>query len=228
MYVGLLISVLVGVPPPGGAYLLDSERTLLLVQLRPDESRLLSGLSHRHVIRATQPRGEVRFDPERPADCEIDVSARVSDLEVDAPAMRREVGFDDILDEDDRADIREHMLDEDQLYAEKYPTLRFSGRRCEWMVDGQLQVQGNLTVRGVNHPLQLPMRVSYRNRLLRARGQFVLTHDAFGFEPYSAALGTLANDDWLKFTIEVVARPRAPTPQPPKSDEQTKTATVAE
>ena len=204
----------VSAAPPAGTYVLDAERTMLLVQLRPDESRILSGLSHRHVVRATRPTGSVRYDPARPGSCAIDVRARVADLQVDAPEMRKKVGYDDVLDDDDREDVKENMLDKDQLYAKKYPNISFVADRCEPMVDGRIQVQGKLTVRGVAHPLVLPMSVAHRGRTIAARAQFTLTHAVFGFEPYSTALGALANDDWLKFTIEIIARRKRPRPRP--------------
>ncbi len=203
--------MLAAAPPPAGTYVLDGDRTFLLVQLRPDESRLLSGLSHQHVIRATHPEGRVVFDPERPTACAIRVQARVSDLEVDAPYLRRKVGYEDVLDDDDREDIRENMLDDDQLDAERHSDIRFVGNRCDVQSDGRVKVQGQLTVRGKAQPLDLSMAVDHQGGVLRARGQFTLNHAAFGFEPYSAALGALANDDWLKFTVEIVARAKAAT-----------------
>ncbi len=208
--------------PPAGRYTLDPKRTVLLVQLRPDDSRILSGLSHRHVVRATKPSGEMQFDPARPESCRILVLAKVVDLEVDAADMRRRVGYDDVLDADDIEDIKENMLDDDQLDGAKHPDIGFLGDRCTPQPDGQILVQGKLTVRGREAALSLPMTVDYRNRTLTARGEFTLKHAAFGFEPYSAALGALANDDWLYFTVEVVARrPRSST------ESQTKTSTSA-
>ena len=108
------------------------------------------------------------------------------------------------------------------LHAAAHPDIGFVGQRCEHLRDGRLRVQGELTVRGVSQPLQLPMTVDQRQGVLTARGEFTLTHAAFGFEPYSAAFGALANDDWLRFTVEIVARRRLPPPPPP-----TRTATTA-
>ncbi|MEM7675050.1 MAG: YceI family protein [Myxococcota bacterium] len=191
--------------PPAGVYTLDADETLLLVQLRPDKSRLLSGLSHDHVIRAKRPKGSVTFDPARPEACRISVTALVTDLEVDAPAMRKHVGYKDTLDEGDRADIKKNMLDEDQLDGQRYKNITFAAERCEVLPSGRIQVDGLLTVRGKTHAMKLPMDVAFADSVLRAHTTFVLKHEAFGFEPYSAALGTLANDDWLKFTINIAA-----------------------
>ena len=223
MLFGTLTMLMMAATPPAGQYTIDPDATLLLVLLRPDESRLLSGLSHEHVVRATRPVGSFEFDPKDPDRCRITVSARVVDLEVDSPEMRRKVGYDDVLDEDDRESITENMLDDDQLHGGKFPSLGFVGDRCEPMVDGRIRVQGNLTVRGVSQPLQLPMTVQYRNGRLYARGEFTLTHAAFGFEPYSTALGALANDDWLKFVVEVFAKRK----MPPRRAATTRTSTAS-
>ncbi|MEL7370911.1 MAG: YceI family protein [Myxococcota bacterium] len=200
--------------PPAGAYTLDAEETLLLVQLRPDKSRLLSGLSHDHVIRAKGPEGRVTFDPAHPNRCQISVTALVANLQVDAPDMRKKVGYKDVLDEGDRDDIRENMLDEDQLDGKRHKTISFSADRCEVMPTGRIQVDGKLTVRGKTHAMKLPMDVAFEKGVLRAYATFTLTHGVFGFEPYSAALGALANDDWLKFTVDIVARSKAGLPAP--------------
>ena len=224
----------IGAMPPTGTYRLDRDQTMLLVQLRPDKSRLLSGLSHKHVVRALRPTGEVRFDPADPTACTIQVDAKVDDLQVDAPDMRKLAGYDDVLDADERQDIKENMLAKDQLYGKRYPDIRFEGKDCQPMTDGRLRVQGTLTVRGKAHAMTLPMDVAYEKNILRAHTEFTLTHAAFGFEPYSAALGALANDDWLKFTVEVVARRRVPRrkrraePSAPATAPAAKTSTAAD
>ena len=221
MSIGLVTLMALGAPPPAGTYAVDSARTVLLVQLRPDDSRLLSGLSHWHVIRAMRPKGTIRFDPGQPDACRVEVGALVEDLQVDAPDMRRRVGYTDLLDDDDREDVRENMLDDDQLDGRRHPDIRFEGARCAPMPDGRVMVQGKLTVRGVSKSLEIPMIVTNTRGGFAARGEFTLTHAAFGFEPYSAALGTLANDDWLKFTIDIVAR-RAARPSKAATSSATK------
>ena len=221
MIVSLTMLMLTAMPP-AGAYVLEPSETYLLVQLRPDESRLLSGLSHTHVVRATKPSGDVEFDPTRPKACRILVLANVADLEVDSPKLRERVGLKGVLSPSDIEDVKENMLDDDQLHAKKYPDIGFVGSECRLLPDGQLQVQGSLTVRGVSKAVTLPMQVDYRRGVMTAKGQLTLKHADFGFEPYSTAFGALANDDWLHFTIDVVARRK--NARRPKAPESTQTS----
>lgn len=183
-------------------YRYQPDSSFLYVRLRPAPT-LLSGLSHKHIIRAKTFDGSVVYDREDPKACAIKLSFDVNALVVDAPEDRKRVGLDDSLSDGDRKDVRENMLDDDQLHAKKHPTVVFASTVCTVMADGRVQVDGDLTVRGKTVQISVPMQVTFAENLFHAEGELTLHHEAFGFEPYSAALGTLKNHAELRFGIEI-------------------------
>ena len=183
-------------------YRYELESSFLYVRLRP-AATLLSGLSHRHIVRASSFEGSVSYDPDHPEQCAIELSFSVASLVVDAPSDRKRIGFQDILSESDRNDVRDNMMDDDQLNAAQHPMIRFSSRGCQKLADGRIQVDGGLTVRQKTAPISVPLGVVFVDDMFHAEGELVLPHSAFGFEPYSAALGTLKNHAELRFGIEI-------------------------
>lgn len=187
-------------------YRVAAEESLLYVRLKPDASSLFSGLSHKHVIRASKVSGAVTWDPDAPKGCRVRLEIPVSGLVVDEPDLRKKLGFDTTLDEGDRKDVDESMRDEDQLDAEKHPLIRFEAKTCEARKDDRVLVVGDLEIRGQRKEIRVPMKVSFEDGGLRAQGEVSLLHRHFGFEPYSAGFGSVANDESLTFVIDVRAR----------------------
>ena len=178
------------------------ESSFVYVRLRPAPT-LLSGLSHKHIVRASTFEGTVRYDPEDLARCAVRLSFPVASLVVDAPEDRKRIGLKDSLSPSDRADVRKNMLDEDQLHAEAHTSIRFVSTGCKKLADGRVQVSGGLTVRGKTAQISVPLLVAFADGLFHADGEVVLDHQAFGFKPYSAALGTLKNQAELRFGVEI-------------------------
>ena len=178
------------------------ESSFLYVRLRPAPT-LLSGLSHKHIVRAPTFEGAVLYDRDDPSTCKIQLGFPVASLVVDAPADRKRVGLGDMLSPSEREDVRENMLAEDQLHAQANPSVRFASRACQKLADGRVRVDGGLTVRGKTVAVSVPLALTFAENLLHAEGELTLDHSAFGFEPYSAALGTLKNHAELRFGIEV-------------------------
>ena len=187
-------------------YKLDPNKGFVYVQVFKDPTTLAAGLSHDHVIRAKAWTGAVTWDPANVGACQIEVNVPVSSLEVDAPEMRKKVGYDTQPDEGDRADIKEHMFAPDQLDAAKYPTISFKSTKCEG-TGGSIKVMGNFTLRGVSKPVTVPMTLSADGAKFTAKGTLKLKGSDFGMKPFEALLGQLKNADELSFTIDVVGAP---------------------
>lgn len=192
-----------GAEPMRYRFLPDS--SFLTVRLRPAPT-LLSGLSHKHVVRAPAFDGFVEYDREQPDQCTVQVRFPVASLVVDAPSDRKRSGFKDTLSDSDREDIRENMLDDDQLNAVVHKEIRFDSTSCGALPDGRIQVKGSLTIRGKTAPISVALHVAFADGQFHAEGEFTLEHQVFGFKPYSAALGTLKNHPELKFGVEVTGQ----------------------
>lgn len=185
-------------------YAVDPDQGLVYVKVLKDESTLMAGASHNHVMRARGFSGTVRWDPADPGACQVAISVPVDQLEVDPQELRDQVGYTKAIKDGDREKIRKHMLAEDQLDAARYPTIDFRSTGCSG-ADESFTVRGTLSMRGQSVPVSVLMRIVAGQGELSAAGQLETTHTAFGFQPYSAALGALKNRDQLRFFVHVLA-----------------------
>lgn len=203
--------VLVAAPPSStttvaATYTLIDEPKALYVTLRPAETSLFGFAAHHHVVEARGYEGEVFYDPSDPARCRIEIDIPVSGLVVDRPELRRELGFEKDISEGDRGKVESHMRAEDQLHAERYDRIRFRSRACEPLSDGRFVVDGDLEIRGVTKRIRVPVEVGVEDGILTARSDFSEIHESFGFKPYSAFLGTVANARMIQFFVRARAR----------------------
>lgn len=182
-----------------------SAETVVHVQVRPKPSSLLAGLSHQHVIQATDVQGQIQFDPQHPERCALRAEASVGALEVDAPALRQKLGLSGTLSMSDRAKVKEHLAGPDQLDALRFPKFLLEGQACRVSGPGQLTLQARLTLRGVTRAFPLEVVWRLDGPRLFAQATWSMTHRDFGFAPYRAALGTIQNDERLLFTAEIQA-----------------------
>lgn len=194
-------------------YAVDPAQGLVYVEVRKDESTVLAGLSHDHVIRAGALTGVVTWSAEDPAACSIELALPVASLEVDPPWLRDRVGLTQRLKDGDRETIRRHMLDEGQLFAAAHPTITFTSTRCTGQGEAVV-VEGALRIRGQAAPVRATMTVQADGQQLRARGAFDASHAAFGMRPFQAAMGALKNQEGLRFEVELVATVPAGAPAP--------------
>jgi polyisoprenoid-binding protein YceI len=95
------------------------------VRVYKDPSTVAAGLSHDHAIASTQHSGTVSYDPANPAACAISVTVPVAGLDPDPDALRQKVGLPGVIEASARAEIKEHMLDAEQLNAKAFPTITF-------------------------------------------------------------------------------------------------------
>ncbi|MEO1170555.1 MAG: YceI family protein [Myxococcota bacterium] len=176
----------------------------IVVRVNRDEGTLFSGFSHNHAIRARQVRSEIAL--EQDGSCRVSLRFPVSALEVDAPASRKKYGLKGQLDQDDRADIRESMLDEDQLDGKRYPEISFVSDRCR-LGDSDLTLNGKIRIRGKSKPVRTTLtRDRGPGGRMRLRGSIPIRGTDFGIEPYSAGLGAVKNEDAMSLELELFIR----------------------
>ena len=187
-------------------YAVSDQESLLYAQIWKDESTLLSGQAHDHVIRAAEWTGTLQYNPDNLSECSISFELPVDEMRNDEPAMREFVGIDGEIDPSDRETIRQHMIDEDQLHASAHPTISFTSTGCEGEGgdSGELTVTGGLTIRGVTKNVSLAVTFQRDDNKLYSQGSIMVEHADFGFEPYSAILGAVANDKDIKIAFDVV------------------------
>ena len=193
------------------AYRADPSRSRLFVMVFKDPSALAAKLSHDHVVRAHGFTGEVRWDPAAPETCAVSVTVPVAKLDPDPPALRRRVGLKRMLSDGDRAQVKTHLLSQDQLWGERFPHIRFEAATCVPKRDG-FAVVGKLTLRGVTRPVKATMKIGVDRETgeLSASGSLALRHTWFGFSPYSALGGALRNQDEMRLVIVMRASPTTP------------------
>ena len=174
----------------------------LYVQVFKDPDTMGAGLSHDHVIMATGWSGTVTWDDANPSACRVDITVPVRGLIVDEPSMRSAVGYESMLSDGQRGDVRENMLARDQIDGDSNPNITFTANRCTGSA-GTYQVHGSMTIRGRSQPMVAPMEIRVLNGELFARGSTTANQSSFGFEPFSAMFGQLKNRDQMRFTILV-------------------------
>jgi len=183
-------------------YKLDPSKGFLYIQVFKDPSTLAAGLSHDHIIRSTGFTGAVTWDATNPGTCKVDINVPVSQLQVDAPEMRKKVGYDTVLDDSQRSDVTKNMLSDEQLDGAKYPNITFKATKCEGTGD-TFKVTGSLTLHGVSKSVTVPMKISAGDTFT-AKGSLHILATDYGFQPYSALLGQLKNQNDMTLTIDVV------------------------
>ncbi len=182
---------------------LDPSRSALHARLY--KAGVASGLAHNHVIAASAMTGSVTFDPEAPTAFSVEVTVPVASLRADDPRLRHQYGLTDEIDADDRATIEEHMRDEDQLDAKRYPTIRFVSTAVKATGAGAFAVEGDLTIRGKTRRVSLPVTAKLSAGGFEGEGKLRITHAQFGFEPYSAVLGAVKNQEKIDLILRLVA-----------------------
>ena len=208
-------------------YDFNDEDSLLYVQVFRDDSRLLSGFSHNHVIRATSWTTQFSFDKANPANCLITATVPVNELRVDETAMRQLVqekylgangrplsgtpDYQQNITDNDRSQIRTSMLSVSQLNGVVYPNITLSGTNCTGMVglSGETVLAATMTIKGYDAPVDLVLNYDFTNEgQALIRGVVETTHDNLGFEPYVDLGGTVGNAQALTFTLDLLGQAR--------------------
>ena len=183
-------------------YRLQSEKSVVYVQVFKDPDTLGAGLSHDHVVMATGWGGTVTWDADNPAACKVAVKLPVRGLIIDELSMRKNVGYSSMLSEDQRVDVKKAMLGSDQLSGDKHSHITFASTGCEASGSG-VTVSGNLTIRGKSSPVKAQMKITADGSSFAASGGFKASHTQFGFDPFSAMFGQLKNKNEMNFSLDM-------------------------
>src|SRR5215471_1661393 len=155
---------------------------------------------HTHEVEAPLTDGTVHFDPD-------DTSKSTLHLEFNAAGMKVTGKSDPPADV---PKVTEAMLGEQVLNVKQYPSITFdstavSGRGSASALD--LQITGNLTIRGTTKPARAATSVKIEGDTLTATGKFAIKQTDFGIKPISVG-GMVKVKDELAITFTIVARER--------------------
>jgi polyisoprenoid-binding protein YceI len=184
-------------------YFFDDAQSLLYVQVYKDPNALASGLAHNHVMRATNWTGDVMYNPESLDVCSMSFTLPVLDLAVDEDAMRDVVGYGDTINAADRATIREHMLDSNQLNASQFTSIWFESTYCE-ATDSGLMVTGDMFIAGTTTEMIVNVTVTPTADKFYMSSVIDFTHADFNITPYEAFFGAIRNAEPLTITFDMV------------------------
>jgi polyisoprenoid-binding protein YceI len=192
-----------GIALPPGTLTLDPTDTVLYAVT--GTRGLAEMLAHEHVLRATDVTGVVTWDPTGRRGCSFEVSLSVEALRIDAPSDRRMASLDGDLSDNDRAQVRDKLLGEDQLAAKEFPTITFTSTACSGS-GSTATLQGDLTLHGQTDRVSVPLIIESTATGLRAVGSLTILQSRFGIEPYSAVLGAISVDDAVRLHFDLHAR----------------------
>jgi polyisoprenoid-binding protein YceI len=186
-------------------YAINASASTLFVIVKRDPSTLGASFAHDHAVGATGWSGTVHWDPADPSACDIRIQVPVSGLKVDPPGYRVKAGIDpEEVSDSDKAKIADNFWGTSQLNKASFPTISFDSTSCSG-ADGKYTVNGNMTMRGKVRPTSIPMSITADGQTLKASGRFGAKHTDWGFNPFSAALGSVKNLNELTFVIDVTA-----------------------
>lgn len=166
----------------------------------------LGFLGHRHSVLVTDWTAEVDWRPEELDASRATVTVPTAALRIDTERGRELAGLDDGPSDDDVAEIQEKMLGPENLVAAEYPEIRFEVTGVESGRDGDLEVEGRLSLRGRSRTVRFPVAVEEaRGGGAVFTGSFTVEQTDFGIEPESIA-GVVKVADPVEVRFRVVVR----------------------
>jgi polyisoprenoid-binding protein YceI len=191
-------------PAPPFTVQLNPAKGWLFVIVRIDEGGLGGKLGHDHAIVSRDFTGEVTWSATDPSACRVAITVPTASLLVDPPGSRERAKLDPegAVDDKDKVTIRKNFSEPSQLNTAAHPTITFTSTTCSG-TQGQVTVEGALTLRGVTKPITVQLDVTPDPQAFRAKGGFRTRHTTFGFEPYSTLMGQLRNQDALEFVLDL-------------------------
>jgi polyisoprenoid-binding protein YceI len=179
-------------------FTVDTGRSKALIDV--GKSGTFSFAGHTHEVEAPLTSGVVHFDPDT-------VSKSDLRLEFNAAAMKVTGKGDPPADV---PKVTEAMLGQQVLDVKTYPSITFestavSGRGSASALD--LQITGNLTIRGTTKPARSATSVKIEGDTLTATGRFAIKQTDFDIKPISAG-GMVKVKDELAINFTIVARER--------------------
>ena len=200
-------------PPPaarlGTPYAIDPGQSQLLVLVY--RGGALASAGHNHLI-ASHDLGGTIYVPEDPLQASFELTVPMTSFTVDEESLRaaeHSADFPPGIPDSARAGTRQHMLGADQLDAEHSPQIILRALQLEAArpaAPGMLLAHVQVSLRGGEHPLAVPVHYERAGDTVVASGELPLRQSELGITPYSAMLGALQVQDELRVKFRLVAR----------------------
>ena len=176
----------------------------LLVKVFKDEDGYGAFLAHNHAVQAVDWSSNFKYES---SSCNLSISVPVSKLNVDPPDLRKKLGgdFEGVVSDGDRKTIKENMLASDQLNASKYSTIEFKSESCE-LSGADSKIKGQFTLRGVTKSVSIPISFSESDGTVSLKGTLPIKSTDYGFEPYSAMFGQIANRAEMEIEFDLKSK----------------------
>lgn len=178
-------------------FVVNSGESALTIQV--GKAGLFKFAGHEHEVVATGFSGQVVADAERIDNSSVVLSFETQGLSVsekDEPAG-------------DAPKVQEKMRGPDVLDVIRFPQIRFQSRLVSGKETGpglyDLDITGDLSLKGVTRPLALKVRVEIKGQGLIATGTVNVRQTDFGMRPVSVG-GVVKVKDELAITYRIVAQ----------------------
>jgi polyisoprenoid-binding protein YceI len=182
--------LLAAAPVAAQRYRVDPARSRVKVRVTRDGA--LARVLHDHDLVATRISGEVAIDPRDPTRVDVRVT-------VDADSLREPPGH---LSARDAVTVEEQVRAPGILDAAAHPRIELAATRYE-----RGELIGTLTVRGVTHPVRIPVDARFGPDGPTARGHFDLAQSAFGIRRYRKMWGAIAVEDRVRVDFAIATLP---------------------
>lgn len=184
---------------------------------------LLSSLGHNHFIYAGDYDGSLMIEGEDPQSLKFQFSVPVAALMVDDPAAAKkwypelekaavvDEAFSEVS-EKDRGKITKSMLSKKQLHGDKFPTIEASIDAVKEKSGkvGDLETTHVLTlklkIRDASQTIPVPAAVKIEDGTWHIRAVAAMKFSDFNIKPFSAMLGSVANDDQFHLFVDMIAK----------------------
>jgi polyisoprenoid-binding protein YceI len=123
-----------------------------------------------------------------------------------------EVGMSTIEDDDHRSDnnLIKHLKDADFFDVKKFPFSTIAITKVESINGENKKVTGNLTIKGITHPVTFPAKIEVKGGIVKANGKLVIDRTKWDVRYKSGKFFDNLKDqaiaDSIEFQIEIVAK----------------------
>jgi polyisoprenoid-binding protein YceI len=155
---------------------------------------LFKMFGHEHEIDVRELAGQVDWDPDAPESSRFRLEVEASSLTV----------FDQELSEKDRAQVQSDM-ETKALAAAEHPRIVFESTEVRVERPGRLKLRGNLDLRGVKKPVEVPLMLEASEGRITAKGKMELESGNWGVPQISAVGGSVKTSQDLGIEFEIVA-----------------------